>query len=288
MTAVHDELEVGHVTDAARFTSMVVALDLEANGDRALPVARELAELGDIPVELLTVSSPHVTEDVDGYELSRRVTENGWPAGSYTVAHSNHPAPAIVDFVQRHGGALLVMATSAKPPIAGHLFGNVVEEVLGAIDQPVLLIGPRVPRDYTVTQPTLVACVDRTDVAEAAVPAVTRWVRTFGGTDTWVTEVIPKGFGATARGGNASAHVRHLAQLLADDGVAASWGVLTGDEPDVRLEEFGDRLSDPVFVATSVRWTDGRLHWGSTTHRLVHRSTRPVLVVPAKRLSRAA
>ena len=78
-----------------------------------------------------------------------------------------------------------------------------------------------------------------------------------------------------------------LARLLADQGVPASWGVLCGDEADVRLEEFGDHVSDPIFVATSVRWTDGRLHWRSTTHQLVQRSTRPVLLVPAKRTREA-
>ena len=145
MTAIHDELETGRITDAAGFTSIVVALDLEANGDRALPVARGLAELGGIPVELLTVSSPHIAEDVDVFELRRRAAENGWPDNCYTIAHDNHPAQAIVDLVQRRDGALLVMATSAQPPLAGHLLGNVIEEVLEAIDQPVLLVGPNVP-----------------------------------------------------------------------------------------------------------------------------------------------
>jgi nucleotide-binding universal stress UspA family protein len=282
VTTIHDELETGRTTDAAGFTSIVVALDLEANGDRALPVARGLAELGEIPVELLTVSSPHVAEGVDVFELRRRAADNGWPDDCYTIAHDNHPARAIVDLIQRHDDTLLVMATSAKPPLAGHLSGNVIEEVLEAIDQPVLLVGPNVPSSYHVRRPTLVACVDHTDVAAASVPSIARWVGTFDSGETWVTEVIPTGRGAIRAGSNASEHVRHLAQLLADQGVPASWGVLCGDEADVRLEEFGDRLADPIFVATSVRWTDGRLHWHSTTHQLVQRSTRPVLVVPAK------
>jgi nucleotide-binding universal stress UspA family protein len=78
-----------------------------------------------------------------------------------------------------------------------------------------------------------------------------------------------------------SSPARSFAGLLADHGVQASWDVLRGDEPDAVLIEFGRRLCDPIFVATSVRWTDGRFHWHSTTRRLVQRSTRPVLVVPA-------
>ena len=137
-------------------------------GDRALPVARGLAELGEIPVELLTVSSPQLAEDVDVFELRRRAADNGWPDSCYTIAHDNHPARAIVDLVQRRDGALLVMATSAKPPLAGHLSGNVIEELLAAIDRPVLLVGPNVPSSYYVRRPTLVACVDHTDVAAAS------------------------------------------------------------------------------------------------------------------------
>jgi nucleotide-binding universal stress UspA family protein len=131
-----------------------------------------------------------------------------------------------------------------------------------------------------VRQPTLVACVDHTDIAAASVPAIARWVGTFGA-ETWVAEVIPTSGLARALDSSASEHVRHFAQLLADEGVSASWVVLHGDEPDIQLEVFGEHLSDPVFVATSVRWTDGRPHWHSTTRQLVRGSTRPVLVVPA-------
>jgi hypothetical protein len=44
------------------FSSIVVPLDLEAQGDRALPVAGALAAKAGILLELVTVSSPGVTE----------------------------------------------------------------------------------------------------------------------------------------------------------------------------------------------------------------------------------
>jgi nucleotide-binding universal stress UspA family protein len=266
----------------AGFTSIVVALDLQPNGDRALPVARAMAERGHIPVELLTVSSPGVDEDVDAYELHRRTTANNWPEGWCTIAHSNRPAEAIVDHVERRDGALLVMATSAKPLIEGHLFGNVVERMLALIDQPVLLVGPRAADTFAAMPPTLITCLDRTDIGEAAVPAIARWAHTFGAAEVWATEVVPSARTETTSGGSAAAHVRAFAELLGGDDVKASWGVLFGDAPDVRLERFAESFSNPIFVATSARWTDGRPHWRSTTHRLVHRSKHPVLVVPAR------
>ena len=183
MTTLHDDLETGRVTDAGGFTSIVVALDLESGGDRALPVARALAEQSGVPVELLTVSSPNVNDDIDVFELTRRLVENGWPDNNYLIAHDNHPGRAIVDLIERRGSALLIMATSARTSLAGHLSGHVVDEVLGAIDQPVLLVGPHAPASYSVQQPTLVMCIDHTDAAATAVPAVARWVATFGGDD---------------------------------------------------------------------------------------------------------
>ena len=46
-------------------TTLVVALDLASDGHRALPVVRALAELGVVDVELLTVSTPNLADDVD-------------------------------------------------------------------------------------------------------------------------------------------------------------------------------------------------------------------------------
>jgi hypothetical protein len=42
-------------------------------------------------------------------------------------------------------------------------------------------------------------------------------------------------------------------------------------------------MNDAVLVASSTRWTDWEPHPNSATRRLVHSTTRPVLVVPARR-----
>ena len=61
-------------------------------GDRALPVVRALARLADVAVELVTVSSPLVADDIDSFELSRRATASGWPAHAYSVLHGDDVA----------------------------------------------------------------------------------------------------------------------------------------------------------------------------------------------------
>jgi nucleotide-binding universal stress UspA family protein len=273
--------EAGRVGDAAGFRSIVVALDLEASGDRALPTVRALAELSDVPVELITVSSPNLAEEVDAFELERRAKELGAADLRTTIIHDDDPAVAIVRHVEDRGDALLVMATSAKRPISGLFLGSVSEDVLNLSERPVLLVGPRVVRPL-LDHPTLVACVDSSNIGAAAVPAITAWMHTFARTQLCVTEVITPDASSTLCDGHESSNVKGFVRKLADAGVVASWEILHGDgQPDGAILNFGDLVTDPVFLATSVRWTDGRMHWHSTTRRLVQRATAPVLVVPA-------
>lgn len=266
------------------FTSIVVALDLEWQGDRALPIAQALAELGDVSVELLTVSSPSMSEEVDAFALRQRATANGWSADSYVVVHGDDPAQAIVDHLDSRPGALLVMSTTAKSPLRSHFLGSVSEAVLNRIDRPVLLIGPHVPASTTMATTTLIACVDSTNVATAAFAAITSWVETFTSATPWVVEVLPAPH--HSGGGVAqiveSLHVHNLAQRLISAGVETAWEVLHGDDIVERLEEFANDNDDAVLVTTSTNWTEDHTHWHSTTRRLVQHTTRPVLVVSSR------
>ena len=164
------------------FSSIVAAVDLGPDGDRALPVTRALAAAGDLPVELLTVSSPHMDEATDTFELSRRAPRRTdghrtpSPSPTTTTLHA-----AIVTHLEHRDDPLLVMATSAKASLAARFLGSVTEAVLGRIGQPVVLVGPNVPGDVELVSPTLVVFIDTDDLAEATVPAIVPWVRAFGG-----------------------------------------------------------------------------------------------------------
>jgi nitroimidazol reductase NimA-like FMN-containing flavoprotein (pyridoxamine 5'-phosphate oxidase superfamily)/nucleotide-binding universal stress UspA family protein len=262
------------------FRSIVVALDLEPGGDRALPVARQLASAGSIPVTLLTVSSPHMSEDRDTYELRRRAAANGWPADGCAIAHDNDPARAIVEHVEGRDDALLVMSTSAKASLTAQFLGGVTEDVLGLIDQPILLVGPRVPAGYEFGDPTPVACIERGDVAEAAVPAIVSWLRTFGGADPLLAELAAPSADSTDLG--QSSLVELFVTLLGAEGITGVATRLHGDDAESWLHDLDARVANPIVVSTSVRWTDKHARGRSTTRRLVQRSTRPVLVVPAR------
>ena len=175
------------------------------------------------------------------------------------------------------------MASSAKPPLIGRFAGSVSEDVLNMTNRPVLLIGPSVPTDVVITNPTLIAGVDSTDVAEATVAAIASWTATFGGGTPRIAEVVPTMNTLTAGDLNPTAHLRHFATLLGDVGITASSEIVPGGDVAQALEDLAATVPDPVFVTISSNWTDGHIHWHSTTRQLVEDSAHPVLVVPVRR-----
>lgn len=264
------------------FTSIVVPLDLEPDGDRALPAAGALALQAGIPVEFVTVSSPRMPESVDIYELTQRV-QRMEAACTTTVLHDNDVAAALLSFLVGRPEALVAMATRARGVLGEHLLGGVTESLLAGAERPVLLVGPSARIIDPPPSPTLVAGVDATTTAEALLPALAAWIGSFGGPPPRLVEVLPVRREAERLGeSNESSHVQALATNLKDYGIEAEWHVAHAKHPDIALIEFADRLVDAVLVVASVRWTDPEhSHLASVARRLAHRAHHPVLVLPA-------
>jgi nucleotide-binding universal stress UspA family protein len=265
------------------FRSIVVPLDLEPTGDRALPVAGALAAEARIPVELVTVSSPSMTEELDIYELQHRARLLH-AACRTTVLHDNDVAGALVSFIAERPDPLVVMATRARGVIAEHVLGSVSEAFLARSAAPVVLVGPHTEADDLVGASTLVAGVDGTFASEAVFPAVADWSDTFGGPPPWLVEVRPPGSAADGAGSVESACVQRLASRLKEGGIDAEWDVAHASSPTDALIEFANRVADAVLVVGSVRWTDpDHSHLRSVARALTRYAHHPVLVVPAGR-----
>ncbi len=167
------------------FNSVVIATDIDAGSDRAIPVGTALAHRGRLPVEVLTVVS----------EPSARSTMRGdatqWRTGSVTpcvVVHGDDIAAAIVDQLRDRDGALLVMTTSAT---------GLVSQRRGSVSAHVL--SERVSRYCSSARPypTRASVVDHAGCLHRPFPrqwgcaAGDRLVAgTFGGGRPWVVEVI--------------------------------------------------------------------------------------------------
>ena len=261
------------------FNSVVIATDIDAGLDRAIPVGMALGRRGRLPVEVLTVvSEPGAPVD----HTRRRRAQAGGVGDALRVVHGDDIGAVIVDRVRDRDGVLLVMSTSASGLVSQRR-GSVSARVVRETRQPVLLLGPAVPDAVPLSSTTLVACIDRSQDNGALLRVIESWQRAFGGGRPWVVEVIaasawPAG---TIDEGVEREQVDAVAAVLGDHGVDAVSRVLHGGDPVQSLLEFVAGVDDAIFVTTSARWAGGRSHWYSTTRRLVQRSPRPVLVVPA-------
>lgn len=262
------------------FKTLVVALDLEDDGDRALAVVEALAKQAPVRVDLITVSAPGMPTAADAYELERRALRHGWDSDSWTIVHDIDAAAGIVEHAARRSAPLLVMATSARRPMSSSVFGSVTREVLRRSQVPVLLIGPGVPEDHAPASSSLVVGVDGEATDVSSVPAIVSWQATFGNRPPHLVEVI----GPFDDDKPAQRRLDDVAADLAERDVRTAKHIVIADDPIVGLDDAAANLDDPVYVAVSARYTDGRLHWHSTTQRLVAHARYPVLVVPARAL----
>lgn len=264
------------------FNSVVVVANVETGRLRAIPVAVELAHQGQLPVTVLSVASPASRSD-DVAQRRRLLPEE--LGDSLWVIHEDDVATAIVEHVRNRDGVLLVMDTNARSLVSQRLHGSISVRVLHEVRQPVLLVGPAVPDPVSISSPSLIVCTDRSQDSVAALPVVESWQRTFGGGGgpPSIVEVMPTAAWPEGTSDDAieHEHVDALATVLADHGIDAATRVLHGGDSVQWLLEFAEHIDEAVFVTTSTRWAGGRSHWYSTTRRLVQRSPRPVLVVPA-------
>jgi nucleotide-binding universal stress UspA family protein len=265
------------------FSSIVVPVDLAGAGDRALPIAKSLAEFGGLPIELLTVVPRAVENGDHRWQVEERVRPLAIGPHTTLVVESEHAGDAIAEHVRSRDGALLVLATTAKGAIGEDHAGSVSEYVLTEARQPVLLVGPRVENARRLSSPTLVVGVDRSGLASVAVPVVVSWWRTFGHAKPRFVEVMPYVPAIAAQAGRAleAAHVREYVDEVARGGVQAVGEVVYGDDAATALADYVEHLPDSVLVVTAERWVGAQTHWHSTSRKLALRSSSPVLVVPA-------
>lgn len=263
----------------ATFDTVVVPLDLETCGDRAIDAARSLAALGKLPIQLVTVTMPGPLAQPAMDSLEQRAREHQLENWSPVVLLSDEPASAIADHLLSVDG-LVVMATAAHGLLGELVSASESAELLARTHAPVLIIGPHVTPQWHAVTPTLLACIDPLGEFDPAIPVMARWMRSFGGSAPWFVEVLSPGGAMPGDDVRESGPLQRRAHELAAFGVQSEWEVLHGDDPVDAIESFAEGIDEPVLVVDSHRWTDpSHAHLHSVARRLAHRSKRPVLVV---------
>ena len=265
------------------FTSILVPLDLEELGDRTLPFVHRLARAGSVPVELLTISAPGMSQASDIFELEQRVKAMSDVDCHVAVRSSDDAAATILEVLEGQPGALLAMATHARWVLGERLFGSVSEPVLARHTGPTVLFGPSACWTAGDGPLPLVIGVHRAEHADALLDMAETWVGTFDGSPAWLVEVVDAPSPGHQASREAQQRVRRLADGLRARGIEAHPRALTSSHPADALADFADRLGDTVIALGSERWTDrGRRHLGSVARSVAHDGRHPVLVVPVR------
>ena len=255
--------------DHPRFTVIVVPLDLEPDHDRAVAAAAVLAVVGDVPIVLITVSSPGLPDVTDRIDLRRTAEEHRLDQWSSVVLHDNDPARALSAYVRGLEAPLVVIATGVRGAISGLSSADITADLLGEIGSPALVLGPHVPETWQPRQSQLICCVPRGETSAAVTPSTARWLETFGGTSPRFVTVEPSDAPATN-----------------PDGRHTDWTLVHDDDVVNGLLVFAADLADGVLVVSSERWSDDtRLHRHSIARHLAHNAAVPVLILPRAAVS---
>jgi nucleotide-binding universal stress UspA family protein len=244
----------------APFDRILVPVGPPPSSERALAVAVELVRRTGVPLHVLSVA--------------RRIDEGPLAARVAALARAGAPRVRVETQVVAYGqigaaiaavveqGTLVCMSShGAYGPVRTLASPSVTEAVLRAVQEPVLVVGPRVVPDLAVGEGRIVACLDGTLDSERVLAPAQQWAGAFG-LPLWVVHVGPPG-SLGGRDGCTVLHERRPARALAD-------------------------LAETAPVAMFVMATHGRTGWarvrsGSVTASTVRRARVPVLVVPARR-----
>lgn len=236
---IEQRATAGEAIESARAllarSGLVVPLDGSADAERAIPLARQLAERLGGGLRLVTVVAPGHDRGAAAAAVAATAARAG---AAWTVLDGQDVAAAILEVAAAN--AVVCMASHGRGRSAA-VVGSVATAVVARSDNPVVLVGPGVPAGHRLAE-RVVACVDGSPSSETVVPTAANWASALGLRLSLVTvaEPIPPPLkpGAPYRRGHGPA-------IDADDYIARL--VQDWQRRDVAVD--GTAVHDPVSVA---------------------------------------
>ncbi|MGE3619906.1 MAG: universal stress protein [Acidimicrobiia bacterium] len=257
------------------FDRIVVPVDLSTLSERAIRPALRLAKATGACVELFTWSWDEGEAAAirrDYASLAAQLHAEVPVVVEAAVTEDLDAAPAIAREAARHG-AVICMATHGRSGLGAAMLGSVAEEVLQLVEDPIVLVGPRVAH-RPMEGGTVVACVDGSVRSEVVVPVADRWARMLG-LPLELIEVLEPTRPVTVPDVGEVGEVARLAGGLAG---GASYDVLHGDPAEAIVDRAASGVA-LLALATHGRTGLARAVMGSVAMKVVHRARCPVLVV---------
>jgi nucleotide-binding universal stress UspA family protein len=291
----------------------VVALDASEIAETALPLARALAQPGQLPVTLVSVIDAPVEffawvsgkSHID--ELLQRETERrnylDGLAGQFegltveTTVLQGHAANELVTFVDGLDDPLLVMTSHGRTGLQRLRLGSVVARVLHNVTCPVVVSrasSPEHPVEITSHITKVVVPLDGSSFAEHAlttaeatlsgsdvefhlvrVPEQVYWQSSeYGVADYEAIEMY-----MDAAGEEAKTYLSNLADEMTKRGRRVTWEVRVGLIADVILETVKHTSANLIAMSSHGRSGFTRFVMGSVAERVLHDAPVPVLMV---------
>lgn len=260
------------------FRTVVVALDLTAEAERAVPSAATLAHQADATLEFLTVRPSYATRTSVREHLAD-VARRHHVDARFRIAASPDVAAGILQAADCLDN-LICLQTHARRAVTELVLGSVSEQVMRCSRHPVLLVGPRCgPAPDRFEQ--MVVGLDGSEAAEQILPVATEWANRLDVTP-WLLQVlearVPLEVGAIDL--HETAYVHRVAERLVPHGIKAQWDVGHDRRPAAALCRFAKGLDGSLIALTSHgRSGFGRLALGSVALDVAHNATVPVLVL---------
>jgi len=254
--------------------TIVVPLDGSHFAERALPVARTLAERFDGRLILLTTRWNAEFGEAEAY--LEQVAAQGDVPVEVQVVHDRAPAEAIEVVALEDADRLVCMTTHGRGALRWALLGSVAEDVVKRAHRPVLLVGRHCAPDWSEPFEHLVACVDASSAADPVVSVSSEWARALD-LDVHLVHVMhPLDYEIDS--GVEKVLASEVAQLERA-GVHASSTVLRRSFVPGALADYATKLPAALLVTTShSRSGLARVALGSVAMGTVALSPCPVLV----------
>lgn len=154
------------------YDQVMAALDGSSYAESVLPLADELSGIFAAALSLVAFGVEPSHEE----ELTQRLIDLAGDRDDAEVWSGVDwdPAAGLVDLLGDDDRALLCMASHARRGVTGALLGSVAADMLTRWRHPIMLVGPA-DRGDPIGKGPVVACVDGTDGARAALPAAAGW-----------------------------------------------------------------------------------------------------------------
>ncbi len=272
---------------------IIVPLDGSKTAENALPHAARLASLfGDCPVHLLHVVESDIAKDADDFESAKSAFE---PYAAHqaqehgiknVVSHVavGGAAESILRYQMEMSARLTIIATHGRGGFHATFIGSVADKVCRASTSPVLAIPGREATPLPGTGPAIIA-LDGSPEAEVGLD-LGREIAQLLGQEVYLLRAysIPPPVGVEFSYYSAdvlSSFEAAAKEYLDEIAQPGEKKLVVQGAPAVAIEEAAKQFNAGFLVLTSRgKGLAHRLTLGSTTDRVLHAVTCPLLIVP--------